>query len=229
MTASLAQCWFCHNLNITVPNEPTPCRTCGVLPKEARPDTSPVVMSPQESSALTTQLAAPALRAPASAGALPPQSDNLGNVAPWLAAQHPATPLPPTSGAPATPAPDVRDVAPLATSGAESPKTTQWVIETEAGDMVPLLGSDFTVGRQPKATSDSVPLALNDTTRTLSKTHARLRYDATRSTWTVEDLASTNGVVTLIDDVEQPVAPHVATPFQEYLSFGMLRCRVIYL
>ena len=116
-----------------------------------------------------------------------------------------------------------------APAAATSTPAGRWIIETEAGDIVPLPSGDVVVGRQPKAIEGAVPVVLADVAKTLSKSHARLRYDATCGTWTVEDLASTNGVVTLIDDIEQPVAPHVATPFQEYLAFGMLRCRVIYL
>lgn len=105
--------------------------------------------------------------------------------------------------------------------------TRQWVIETERGDTVPLPGGDIVVGRQPKAIGDSLAVALPDATRTLSKTHARLTLDATSDTWSVTDLASTNGVAILTPEGELVAPPNVATVIDEYVAFGILRCRVI--
>lgn len=105
--------------------------------------------------------------------------------------------------------------------------TRHWAIETEDGDIVPLPGGDVVIGRRPKASGVSVAVVLTDATKTLSKTHARLHYDVSLQTWSVVDLASTNGVAILTSDGEQVVQPNVATPFDEYVAFGMLRCRVI--
>lgn len=100
------------------------------------------------------------------------------------------------------------------------------MVETEAGDIVEIPANDITIGRRPVAVAGSVAVALPDATHTLSKTHARLQYDAIVATWRVTDLASTNGVTVLTSDGEQVATPQVATPFDEYVAFGMLKCRV---
>lgn len=138
MTSSLTQCWFCHSLNITVPDSPTQCRVCGLLPKHARPDTSAVVMSPQEHAALIEQVAASSFDA--------------------IISGHQEAASAATPGAPA-PGDDATSIlvrnAPVA---ATSTPAGRWVIETEAGDIVPLPCGDIVVGRQPKAVEGAVPV-----------------------------------------------------------------------
>jgi pSer/pThr/pTyr-binding forkhead associated (FHA) protein len=69
------------------------------------------------------------------------------------------------------------------------------------GAAIPLTSDVVIVGRRPVADArhpgaQLVPIA--DETRTMSKTHARLeRRD---DTWTVTDLASTNGVAVVAED-----------------------------
>lgn len=159
MSSSLTQCWFCHSLNITVPDSPTPCHVCGVLPKHARPDTSAVVMSPQQHAALVAQVAA------TSGGAIVSGHQELTAAA--------------TLGVPA-PCDDATSVlVKNAPAVATSTPAGRWVIETEVGDIVPLPSGDVVVGRQPTAIEGAVPVVLADVAKTLSKSHARLRYDAT--------------------------------------------------
>lgn len=176
-------------------------------------------MSPQEKATLAAEHELPVAPAPEVGG------DIVAPVAPWLSDPRLTGELH-FVGVPAVASLEP-NVAPAVSLPAATPAPTQWVIETEAGDIVPLPGDDITIGRQPKATADSTPLALNDATKTLSKTHARLRRDASRDTWTVEDLASTNGVAVVTRQVEHELQPNVVTPLEEYVAFGMLRCRVI--
>lgn len=59
------------------------------------------------------------------------------------------------------------------------------------------------LGRNPLAPDqapDAQAIAIDDVTRTVSKTHALLQH--TGSGWTITDLASTNGVFVGPDDVE---------------------------
>ncbi|WP_405467847.1 FHA domain-containing protein [Microbacterium sp. Ld4] len=58
-----------------------------------------------------------------------------------------------------------------------------------------LTGETAVLGRNPVAPSDSPDaqrIAIDDVTRTVSKTHALLRLEG--GSWTITDLASTNGV-----------------------------------
>jgi hypothetical protein len=71
-------------------------------------------------------------------------------------------------------------------------KRTRWVLELPSGEMLELLGDDIVLGRKPQALEGATVLAIPDDTRTMSKTHARMRRVG--DTWTVEDLKSTNGV-----------------------------------
>lgn len=79
------------------------------------------------------------------------------------------------------------------------------------GTTVPLTGGDAVLGRNPIAPGeapDAQRVAIDDVTRTVSKTHALLRRSA--AGWTITDLSSTNGVVVGEGDDEIPVA--VPTP-----------------
>lgn len=87
---------------------------------------------------------------------------------------------------------------------------TNCVLVLPDGSQYPL-SSDTVVGRRPEESAHVQTLALPDTTRTLSRTHARIWFDGT--SWCVEDLGSVNGVSVLRDDdTEVVLEPGVATP-----------------
>lgn len=83
------------------------------------------------------------------------------------------------------------------------------------------LASDVIVGRRPAPAEGAALLPIADPTRTLSKSHARLRFDGER--WTVEDLGSTNGVVLLHEGgPEEEIEPHREVDATKRMLFGTL-------
>lgn len=99
-----------------------------------------------------------------------------------------------------------------------------WVLELPDGTELALAG-DVVVGRKPEAIDGSSTLAIPDSTRTLSKSHARLVNDGDR--WLIEDLGSTNGLVLLNDDgSESELSPGVRVEATERMLFGTLEVRL---
>lgn len=66
-----------------------------------------------------------------------------------------------------------------------------WSLLLPDGDRLALT-RNCVLGRRPMPVEGASPVVIADTTRTLSKSHARLRFDGSR--WWVTDLDSTNGV-----------------------------------
>lgn len=154
-----------------------------------------------------------------------------------------ATPqVPPVTPPYGTPiAPVVALVAPLAVDAVvdermeatvmhvSSPRAqTVWVLEFESGEVIPLPSDDVVVGRHPEPQDNATPVILPDPTRMLSRTHARLRRDATREVWTITDLGSINGVATVSSDTGAITyaTPGVEVDATEYLLIGTLRSRL---
>lgn len=99
-----------------------------------------------------------------------------------------------------------------------------WVLELPDGTELPL-ESDVIVGRRPEARDGAAALAIPDTTRTLSKSHVRLRLEGEQ--WTVEDLGSTNGLVLMKDDGGETELPAgVRAEATERMLFGTLEVRL---
>ena len=84
-----------------------------------------------------------------------------------------------------------------------------WVLELPGGQLHELQGDDIVLGRKPVAIDGSEVLVVQDPTRTLSKSHARLRRAG--DGWTIEDLNSTNGVFMMTEAGEQ-VELHAGQP-----------------
>lgn len=97
----------------------------------------------------------------------------------------------------------------------------QWALELPDGVQLELNSDDVVIGRRPSAIDDSATLLIPDSTRTLSKSHARLRR--TGEQWTIEDLNSTNGVFVFDGAGEQiEVSPGTQQPASEQLIIGTL-------
>lgn len=79
-------------------------------------------------------------------------------------------------------------------------RKTRWGLELPDGEVLELVSDDVVLGRKPEAPEGAAVLQIVDPTRTMSKTHARLRRDG--ESWTIEDLQSTNGVA-VIDELGQ--------------------------
>ena len=88
----------------------------------------------------------------------------------------------------------------------------QWHLNVDGASPLPLAGEHIVLGRRPAASSPGLrALPVPDTTRTLSKSHARL--DLVDGEWTITDLDSTNGVL-IVDDAgeEKLITPGEAVP-----------------
>ncbi|WP_449279337.1 DUF5684 domain-containing protein [Leucobacter sp. GX0328] len=72
------------------------------------------------------------------------------------------------------------------------PRRKRWGLELPSGDIEELFGDDVVIGRRPESDEGVTLLKIADPTRTLSKSHVRMRR--TGDDWTIEDLQSTNGV-----------------------------------
>lgn len=72
------------------------------------------------------------------------------------------------------------------------------VLVLDDGRRFALSGASVVIGRNPTGEAGEQRLAISDTTRTLSKTHARLVVQ--EDEWRLTDLHATNGVVVVADD-----------------------------
>lgn len=103
-------------------------------------------------------------------------------------------------------------------------KAVVWELVLPSGESYEL-ASDVVIGRRPDAIDGSAVLVIPDPTRTLSKSHVRMRYDGER--WTVEDLGSTNGLVLLPEGGdEQELEPHREVAAVERMLFGTLEVQL---
>jgi hypothetical protein len=68
----------------------------------------------------------------------------------------------------------------------------RWVLTPAGGQAVALSGASAILGRNPTPLDGAQRVVLEDATKTVSKTHARL--DLRDGVWTITDLDSTNGV-----------------------------------
>ncbi|MFC7766280.1 FHA domain-containing protein [Leucobacter soli] len=99
--------------------------------------------------------------------------------------------------------------------------TTAWSLVLPDGETFDL-GPDTIIGRRPVAADGAETLEIPDPTRTLSKTHVRLRIEDDQPT--VEDLGSTNGLLLIHDDGrEEDVTPHTRVPATPHMLFGTLQ------
>ncbi|KUF07883.1 FHA domain-containing protein [Leucobacter sp. G161] len=104
-------------------------------------------------------------------------------------------------------------------------RRTHWVLELPDGQTHELLSDDIVLGRKPVAVDESDVLVVHDATRTLSKSHARLRRAG--DVWTVEDLQSTNGVFVYDAFGQQTeLTPGEQVEIVEYLTIGTLEARL---
>ncbi len=99
-------------------------------------------------------------------------------------------------------------------------RTTVWTLGLPMGRSVELTGTVVLLGRRPDAgDSDAQLVPVQDGTRTVSKTHARL--ELLDGSWHIVDLDSTNGVVLLgADGGETEIAPQQRVALTERFLLG---------
>ncbi len=115
-----------------------------------------------------------------------------------------------------------------AITGAESAVAATWVL-THAGGATTVLHGDTLLGRDPAPVepwTTAALLPLDDTTRSVSKTHAALERDGS-GLW-VHDLHSTNGVWVVVGEDATEVSPgrRVAVPSGSTIELGQYEVRV---
>jgi len=106
-------------------------------------------------------------------------------------------------------------------------RSKQWTLTTDDGQSVRLTGSVVLLGRNPTrdpAHPDAQLVPLDDTAKTVSKTHARIELVGTA--WQIVDLDSTNGVVLVEKDDETEVQPGVTVELTERFLLGELPVRI---
>ena len=88
-------------------------------------------------------------------------------------------------------------------------RRTVWTLVSALGAPIPLTADVVIIGRRPHREvdyGDAQLVAIQDETRTVSKTHARM--ELTEDGWTIVDLDSTNGVILISEDgAEKDAAP----------------------
>ncbi|MFH8252169.1 DUF5684 domain-containing protein [Microbacterium sp. B2969] len=101
-------------------------------------------------------------------------------------------------------------------------KRTAWTLTTPSGARVPLTADTVILGRRPSVDPEfpgAQLVSLDDDTRTVSKTHARLELREDR--WFITDLGSTNGVLfTTLMGTEVAAEPGEATEAGERFLLG---------
>ncbi len=82
-----------------------------------------------------------------------------------------------------------------------------WRLVTDEGHVIPLRARRVLLGRKPSSSTDDVAVvAVPDSTKTLSKNHARLELSA-EGAWSILDLDSTNGVIIIEPDGSETLLP----------------------
>ncbi|WP_127792337.1 FHA domain-containing protein [Agromyces sp. LHK192] len=100
-----------------------------------------------------------------------------------------------------------------------------WTLVLDDGTTLALTGDRVLLGRNPaEGPSGEQRLPVPDSTRTLSKTHARLDFADGR--WTITDLGSTNGVLVERSGEEELIDAHVATPATGRFVLGEVGMRI---
>lgn len=172
------------------------------------PASAPPAFPPAAPAFGTPAFGAPAFPAPASAPAPAPTPPAPAPVDAWA---------PPLSAVPSAPGgldeADERTVIARGRRGAD-----RLVLPT--GEEIELAADTVVLGRAPRALPDTPHaqvVAVADTTKTVSKSHAVLRRDG--EGWTIEDLHSTNGVV-LVDAAGQETELTGRAPLVERFLLG---------
>ncbi|MCL2848607.1 MAG: FHA domain-containing protein [Micrococcales bacterium] len=106
------------------------------------------------------------------------------------------------------------------------PLAEPWTLALDDGRSFLVRERTAVVGRRPTSAPGVQAVMIADTTRTLSRTHARLDFGD--DGWVVTDLGSTNGVlVTDVDGAQRQVEPGHPTPVCGYVAFGSVEARLL--
>lgn len=107
--------------------------------------------------------------------------------------------------------------------------TADWALDVLGGELFVLPGTDLVVGRKPVGAQGVQTLLIEDSGRTLSKSHARLTL--VDDIWMIEDLGSTNGSAILTGSsdeygAERRLTPGRPEPVSDRFRIGTLHVRL---
>jgi len=187
---------------------PVPGVAAGVRPTDPIAPTPPLPPAPGPGAGADASAPAPA------APPAPP--------APAPAASSAPSPGTPADAVPAGP-PLTRRAAALRRDGVDDATAivrapAGWELVLPAGDTVALTSRVVILGRNPQAEDDAQVVPVADTTRTVSKRHARLEWDG--RTWTLTDLDSTNGVSVTVEGSPRMLPPGTPVPVPDGFALG---------
>ncbi|GMA28533.1 DUF5684 domain-containing protein [Arenivirga flava] len=165
-------------------------------------------------------------------------------IAPIPGVAAPAAPPAPPAAAPAWSAAPVPPPAPAAPAHAAAPvddgdddevgativvdrkPRSQWHLVLADGGVLPVIDDIVVLGRKPLEGSGAQSLPVPDTTRTLSKTHAKL--ELLQGRWIVTDLNSTNGVIVVrADGTEELLDEGGSAEVLERFVLGEVELRLV--
>ena len=160
--------------------------------------------------------APPAPTAPAAPAFVPAPTPSSAPPAPAAAPQTPAAPSTPAFFAPDNGGDDDLDN----TIVVDRTPVVPWKLRTDDGFVASLTATTVVLGRNPSSSDANVQaIAIPDSSKTLSKTHARL--DLVDGAWTLTDLHSTNGVVVIAaDGSENLIDVNQTVPLQSRFLLG---------
>lgn len=156
-----------------------------------------------------------------------PDDSSVGDVAPAEDESSVAEEIAPTVIAvPVTMAAAEDDDEEIDATVLSSRRKPKWKISIDGSDPIILEKTTIVIGRNPTSTVENVQLvSLKDSTKTVSKTHARLVLE--KETWTIWDLKSTNGVFLLTESgQEQELPAGGSAPLTEKFILGELPVRL---
>ena len=166
----------------------------------------------------------PGLTPPPPPAAAPPVAPAELPAQPWVPLDRPPVGPPPTPVAePADEGSDELD----RTVVVDRRPVVPWRLVIDGGPSFRLTGTRITLGRRPDgAGAGGQEIAVPDSTRTLSKVHARL--EVADGVWTVTDLNATNGVIVIEPDgTENLLDPGASAPVTDRFVLGKVGMRIV--
>lgn len=203
-------------------SEPPSTLPVATPPREGRPPGSPPPDAP------VREVPAAVVRPPHEVWA-PPTEPGAVDAFPEQSMEISAVVGSPAAGAPIAAVEAMLDAADLDPTIVVRRRRPAWQLLPASGAPIDLIADVVIIGRLPEphpAFPAAQLVSLDDATRTVSKTHARL--ERLGDGWQLVDLHSTNGVlVTGLDGVESEIEPGAVVPVHERFVLGDVELHLV--